>query len=57
MILYLDDFMFSHVNPKVKDKFKEWMNPNYGKHGVVKSNRVKMHEYLVMTFNFKGGGW
>ena len=57
MVLYVEDSMFSHVNPKVNDKFKEWMNPNYGKHGEVKSNRVKMHEYLVMTFNFKGGGW
>ena len=57
MVLYVEDSMFSHVNPKVNDKFKEWMNPNYGKHVEVKSNRVKMHEYLVMTFNFKGGGW
>ena len=24
----------------------------YGKHGEVKSNRGKLHEYLVMTFDF-----
>ena len=35
--------MSGHVKPKVSDKFKEWMNRNYVKHGEVKANRGKMH--------------
>ena len=40
------------MKPKVNDKFKEWMNHNYGKHGEVKSNRRRVHEYLGKTSNF-----
>ena len=32
----MDDIMTSHVNPKVDDRFKEWMNRNYGNHIEVK---------------------
>ena len=28
------------------------MNRDYGKHGEVKANRGKVHEYLGMTFDF-----
>ena len=28
------------------------MNRNYGKHGGVKYNRVKVHKHLGMTFDF-----
>ena len=52
VILHVDDVIYSNVNPKVNDKFKEWMNLNYGKHGEVKSNRGKVHEYLGISFNF-----
>ena len=38
---HVDDIMFSHVNPKVDDKFKEWMKLNYGKNGEDNSNRVR----------------
>ena len=38
LILYVYDVMYSHVNPTVDDKFKEWMNRNYGKHGKLKAN-------------------
>ena len=44
--------MSSHMSPKVNDKFKEWMNRNYVKHGEVKSSIGKVHEYLGMTFDF-----
>ena len=44
--------MSSHVNPKVNDNFKEWMNHKYGKHGKMKSNRGKLHEYLGITSDF-----
>ena len=48
--------MSGHVNPKVNDKFKKWMNHNYGKHGEVKENRGKVHNYLGMTFYFTEEG-
>ena len=40
---HVDDVMSSHVNPMVNYKFKEWMKSNYGNHGEVKANRVKVH--------------
>ena len=46
------NFMFINLNPKVNDKFKKWVNRNYGKHGKVKANRGKVHEYLGMNFDF-----
>ena len=33
VILHVDDYMSSHVNPNVNDKLKEWINHNYDKHG------------------------
>ena len=51
---HAEDFMSSHVNPKVNYKFKEWMNRNDGNHGEVKSNRGKLHKYPGMTFDFTG---
>ena len=52
LIFHVDGVMYSHVNPKVDDKFKEWMNRNYGNHGEVKANIGKVHEYLGLTFDF-----
>ena len=52
MIFHVEDVIYSHVNPKVNYKFNEWMNLNYDKHGEVKANREKVHEYLGMTFYF-----
>ena len=52
VILHVDYFMSSHVNPKVNNSFKEYINCNYGKHGEVNSNRGKLHYYLGMTFDF-----
>ena len=49
---HVDDAMPSHVNPKINYKFKEWTNRNYGKHGKVKANRRKVHNYLGMNFDF-----
>ena len=50
--LHVDDFMSSNVNPKVNDKFKEWMDRNYVNHGEVKFNGRKVHEYTGMKFYF-----
>ena len=42
------------MNPKVYDNFKKWTNHNYGKHGEVKYNRLKVHKYLGLTFDLTG---
>ena len=52
MRFHVEDVMSIHVKPKVNYKFKEWMKRKYGKHGEVKANIRKVHEYLGMTFNF-----
>ena len=49
---HVNDIMSCHVNPKVNDKFKEWMNRNNVKHVKEKSNRGKVHEYPGVTFDF-----
>ena len=48
----MDDFMSCHVDPKFNDNFKEWMIHNDGKHGKVNPNKIKVHKYLIMTFDF-----
>ena len=48
----MDDVIYIHVDHKFNDEFNEWMIINYGKHGEVKANRGKVHEYLGMTFDF-----
>jgi hypothetical protein len=45
---HMDDFMSSHVDPKVNDKVKKWLNENYRKYGKVKVTRGKIHDYLGM---------
>ena len=49
---HVDDLMSSHVNPKVNDKFGEWLNRNYGSYGELKANQGKVHDFLGMTFDF-----
>ena len=34
---HVDDVMSSHVDTKVNDNFKKWLNEMHGKHGEVKS--------------------
>ncbi len=53
---HIDDLMSSHVDPKVNDRFLEWLNKMYGSHGEVKATRGKVHDYLGMTFTFRDDG-
>ena len=48
---HVDNVMSNHVKPKVNDKFKEWMNCNYNKHGEVKANKRKVNEYLGISLD------
>ena len=52
VIFHVEHVIPSHVKPKGDDKFKKWMNRNYGKHGEVKANRRKLHKYLGIIFEF-----
>ena len=36
---HVDDVMSSHVDAKVNDDFKKWLNEMCGKHGEVKSTQ------------------
>ena len=53
---HVDDLMSSHVDPKVNDLFKKWLNKRYGEHGEVKAHRGKVHDYLGMTFDWSKPG-
>jgi hypothetical protein len=48
--------MSEHVDSKVNDDFRVWLNKLYGKHGEVTATRGPIHEYLGMTFDFSKKG-
>ena len=52
VVFHVEDAVSIHVNPKINDKFKEYMKRSYGKHGEVKGNRGKVKKYLGMAFDF-----
>ena len=49
---HVDDIMSSHMNPKVNDKFTEWLEIMYGEYKAVKPLRGKVHDYLGMKIDF-----
>ena len=53
---HVDDLKISHVDPKVNDRFLEWLNEKYGKISEVKATRGKIHDYLGMTLDFSVKG-
>ena len=48
--------MSNHVNPKVNNKFYEWVNQNYGKLKKVTVTRGIIYGYLGMTIDFSSPG-
>jgi hypothetical protein len=50
---HVDDLMSSHMNPKISDDFKKWLNEKYESYGVVKVTRGKIHDYLGIRFDFR----
>ena len=52
---HVDNLKSSHINPKVNDQFKKWLNKIYGGYGEVKTTRGNKHDYLGMTFKFMNG--
>ena len=53
---HVDDCLLSHINPRVNDKFLEWLNKHYSKYGAVTAVRGKIHDYLAMVFDFTVDG-
>ena len=55
---HVDDLKSSHVNPKVNDKFHEWLQEKYGDPSIndVKAVRGKRHNYLGMVLDFSTPG-
>ena len=49
---HVDDLKSSHVDPKVNDDFKKWLNERYGLISEVKSMRGKIHNYLRMMLDY-----
>jgi len=53
---HVDDLLSSHVDSRINDKFAEWLEKMYGKHGKVKVHRGKVHDYLGMNLDFSEKG-
>ncbi len=53
---HVDDLMSSHADPKVNDRFLDWLNKKYGNYGEVTATRRKIHDYLGMIFDFSEPG-
>ena len=53
---YVDDLKSSHINPKVNDKFLQWIRDMFGQLREVKMTQGLLHNYLGMTFNYSVPG-
>eukprot|EP00934_Nitzschia_sp_Nitz4_P004202 Nitzschia sp. Nitz4//scaffold466_size5842//986//4399//NITZ4_009198-RA/size5842-processed-gene-0.7-mRNA-1//-1//CDS//3329552510//4192//frame0 len=51
---HVDDLKSSHVDPKVNDKFAEWLENKYGDPNIGKVQQVrgKRHDYLAMHLDY-----
>ena len=54
----VNDLKYSHMNPKVNEKFAEWCKETYGSDdlGHVEVVRGKIHDYLGMIIYFTQKG-
>jgi hypothetical protein len=56
LLFHVDNLKSSRKGPRVNDKFEEWLQSNYGKHGKVINHRGKVHEYLGMEIDYTERG-
>jgi hypothetical protein len=58
IIWHVDDIKASHINSKVNDELKVWLQKTYGEDGIgtVKTTRGKKHDYLAMILDFTEKG-
>jgi hypothetical protein len=55
LLFHVDDLKSSHKDPRVNDKFEQWLQSNYSKHGKVVNHCGKVHEYLGMEIDYCKG--
>ena len=53
---HVDDLLSSHVDPKVNDRFAQWLEKMCGKYKAVEPARGKIHDYLGMVVDFMEKG-
>ena len=53
---HVDDLKSSHINPKVIDKFLQWIKDMFRQLGEVKMMQGPLHNYLGMTLNYSVPG-
>ena len=53
---HVDDLKSSHINPKVNDKFLQWIKDTFRQLGEVKMTRGLLHNYLGMTLDYSVPG-
>jgi hypothetical protein len=57
LLLHVDNLKSSHKDRTVNDKFEQWLQTNYGKHGKVANIHCKVHaEYLGMKIDYTEKG-
>jgi hypothetical protein len=56
LLFYVDNLKSSHKDPKVNDKFEQWLQTNHGQHGKVVNHCGKVHEYLGMEIDYTKKG-
>ena len=53
---HVDDVNSSHINPKVNDEFKDFLQKKYGEHGDAVVHRGTKHDYLGMKMDYNKKG-
>ena len=53
---HVDDLKASHKDPKVNDKFQQWLQAEYGQNKEIAVTRGKQHVYLGMLLDFSKKG-
>ena len=53
---HVDDLKSAHVDPKVNDRFQEWLQKEYGQEREIAATRGKKHVYLGMLLDFSTPG-
>ena len=56
ILWHVDDVKSSHMDPKVNDKFHEWLQQEYGQIKEITATRGKIHAYLGMTLDYSDPG-
>ena len=53
---HVDDLKSSHIDPKVNNKFLQWIKDMFGQLGEVKMTQGPLHDYLGVTLDYSVPG-